>query len=129
MAPVDPPPDPAALLASVPWMEAERDRLRAEVAGLHEQLAEWQTATGLIGSGGDPSTITPDRLERYIARLNVAADAARRLLASDGQDDDYTWSAEREARAGLVAALAALPADEGPYTDPSSTQDTKHVAR
>ncbi len=43
--------------------------LRATVARLEEKIADWQCATGLIGSCGDPSDVTPEHLEKHIATL------------------------------------------------------------
>ena len=56
-------------LVEVVWwkLKAERDKLQ-------DEIGEWQTATLLGDSGGDPSGITPDILERETVAIRAECD-------------------------------------------------------
>lgn len=88
-------------------------RLIAEQLQLLDEVQEWQTATGLVGPGGDPSTVTPARMTRYLAQLDTVVSSARALLENDGGPGaNYHALRLYDAREALRAALAALPKEQ-----------------
>ncbi len=57
--------------ARVKELEDENAKLRRSVGNLEMEICEWQAATGLEDSSGDPGTITPANLEAEIRRLRA----------------------------------------------------------
>lgn len=112
--PSPPPPAPARGLCRtcVGWVRA--DLTDAEMDAPHhptcplaqiEDVAAWQTASGLLGGSGDPSDVTPAQLSNYIQALDSVAYWARELFARGPAEEQHVKDM-------LRSALAALPDEE-----------------
>lgn len=88
---------------------------------LHEKIAEWKEATGLL-RGGDPGGVEPKDLRRFLAKLGAVEKAARRVV------DEHTRLCRALApgmpMADLTWALLSLDEEWGDDSTP-----TKPAAR
>jgi len=100
--------DAIGLLRTLEGELAQRD---ARIAELEEQIEDWQCASGLIGSCGDPSPVRPEHLERRIHEDEQSIAALKAFLGWWEAPDLSSPRIREPLRDAISRAVAALPDD------------------
>jgi hypothetical protein len=74
------PADICWLIAEVECLNAEVKRLRDQNSEYHQEVCDWQSASGLIGSCGDPSNVKPEHARKYWEAFEMEVKRLRGLI-------------------------------------------------
>lgn len=84
-----------------------RDKLDAEISRLAELVEEWQCASGLMGSAGDPGDVTPKDASDYWTKAEKDNDAEVRRLRAEVAELQVVVAGVEMGNAGWKAARDA----------------------